>query len=142
MGTAPVGVVVQDHVARLCQLARVGNRALERAVQVSLQRLADPRSFLSDEVDGSYVVSDRRRKRGEVLGFRRPAQDDLERLVGIGLQRPDGGPADPPTFTTIAPNWKVGDVIPLGPGRGLRVIAVHAAELVLVVEDASGEWSS
>jgi hypothetical protein len=50
------------------------------------------------------------------------------------LRKPDGTPADPPTFSTNAPAWKPGDVIPLGPGRSLRVVAVHAAEPVLVVE--------
>jgi hypothetical protein len=36
---------------------------------------------------------------------------------------------------TAAPTWNVGDVIPLGPGRALRVVAIHAGEAVLVVED-------
>jgi hypothetical protein len=53
------------------------------------------------------------------------------------LELADGTPADPPTFTTAAPIWKVGDVIPLGPGKALRVVAVHAAESALVVEDVS-----
>jgi hypothetical protein len=54
------------------------------------------------------------------------------------LRLPDGKPADPPTINVNAPVWNVGDMIPLGAGRTLRVVAVHAAEPVLVVEDASG----
>jgi hypothetical protein len=51
----------------------------------------------------------------------------------------DGTPADPAAFTTVAPQWKPGDTIPLGPGRALRVIDVRDGEVdepvVLVVED-------
>lgn len=50
------------------------------------------------------------------------------------LRLADGTPADPPILRVNAPSWKVGDVIPLGPGRALRVVAVHAAEPVLIVE--------
>jgi hypothetical protein len=53
----------------------------------------------------------------------------------------DGAPADPPSFTTVAPKWEPGDTIPLGP-RTLRVIGVPDVEdvaetPVLVVEDMS-----
>jgi hypothetical protein len=51
------------------------------------------------------------------------------------LRLADGTPADPPILKVNAPAWNVGDVIPLGRGRALRVVAVHAAEPVLVVED-------
>jgi hypothetical protein len=54
------------------------------------------------------------------------------------LRFASGEPADPPILRTNAPTWKVGDVIRLGAGRALRVVAVHAAEPVLVVEDAAG----
>ncbi len=54
------------------------------------------------------------------------------------LRHPDGTPATPATFVTNAPTWKVGDVIPVGRGKVLRVVAVHAAEPVLVVEDVAG----
>jgi hypothetical protein len=54
------------------------------------------------------------------------------------LRKPDGTPATPATFVTNAPRWKVGDVIPLGRGKALRVVGVHAAELVLVVKETSG----
>ena len=37
----------------------------------------------------------------------------------------DGTPADPPTFTAAVPNWKAGDVVPLGAGRSLRVVEVR-----------------
>ena len=37
------------------------------------------------------------------------------------LQNKDGTPASPPTLASAVPNWKAGDVIPLGPGKTLRV---------------------
>jgi hypothetical protein len=52
----------------------------------------------------------------------------------------DGAPADPPSFTTVAPKWQPGDTIPLG-RRTLRVIGVRDVDPdelpVLVVEDTS-----
>jgi hypothetical protein len=55
------------------------------------------------------------------------------------LETVDGEPADPPSFQTVAPQWKPGDTIPLG-GRALRVVGVRATALdetpVLIVEDA------
>jgi hypothetical protein len=54
------------------------------------------------------------------------------------LRHPDGTPATPATFVTNTPTWKVGDVIPVGAGKALRVVAVYAVEPVLVVEDANG----
>jgi hypothetical protein len=33
------------------------------------------------------------------------------------LELPNGEPADPPTFQSSEPNWRVGDVIFLGPKR-------------------------
>jgi hypothetical protein len=56
------------------------------------------------------------------------------------LELPGGEPADPPTFQSSEPNWRVGDTIFLGPKRPkLRVVALHAGttadgERVLVVE--------
>jgi hypothetical protein len=38
------------------------------------------------------------------------------------LELADGTPADPSSFHTVAPQWKPGDEIPLGPGRALRVV--------------------
>jgi hypothetical protein len=56
------------------------------------------------------------------------------------LEHADGTPADPPTFTTVAPSWKPGDTIPLG-RRALRVIGVRVTEVdepaMLIVEDVS-----
>jgi hypothetical protein len=43
------------------------------------------------------------------------------------LEREDGSPADPPTLVTAVPNWRPGDVIPLGRGPGLRVVEVRPA---------------
>ena len=48
------------------------------------------------------------------------------------LVREDGTPADPPTLTAAVPNWKVGDTIPLGPGRSLRVVEVREGVLVVI----------
>jgi hypothetical protein len=52
-----------------------------------------------------------------------------------------GEPADPPILRTNAPTWNVGDVIPLGPGRALRVVGnrVPGADEtpVLIVEDVA-----
>jgi hypothetical protein len=54
------------------------------------------------------------------------------------LETADGTPADPPSFTTVAPKWEPGDTIPLGP-RTLRVAGVREGDddnsTVLVVED-------
>jgi hypothetical protein len=50
-----------------------------------------------------------------------------------------GGPADPRSFTTVAPKWEPGDTIPLG-RRTLRVIGVRYVDdepTVLIVEDTS-----
>ena len=53
----------------------------------------------------------------------------------------DGTPADPPQFTTVAPQWRPGDTIPLGPGRALRVVGERVTDVddtpVLIVEDVS-----
>jgi hypothetical protein len=57
------------------------------------------------------------------------------------LELEDGTPADPPTFKTAVPSWRLGDTIPLGRDRKLRVIDTRLREnpdgdpvLVLVVE--------
>jgi hypothetical protein len=54
------------------------------------------------------------------------------------LEREDGTPADPPTLHTAVPTCHVGDTIPLGPERTLRVIEVRSGgdADVLVVESA------
>jgi hypothetical protein len=41
------------------------------------------------------------------------------------LETPDGAPAEPPTLTSAVPNWRVGDTIPLGHSRALRVVGVR-----------------
>jgi hypothetical protein len=54
------------------------------------------------------------------------------------LETPDGAPAEPPTFDTATPNWRPGDVIPLGK-RTLRVIGKRDNDAdqppVLIVEE-------
>ena len=57
------------------------------------------------------------------------------------LEHEDGSPAEPPTFSTAAPNWRPGDTIPLGGNRALRVVEVRDGlepddDIVLVVEAA------
>jgi hypothetical protein len=37
----------------------------------------------------------------------------------------DGSDAEPSTLTAAVASWKPGDVIPLGPGRSLRVVEVR-----------------
>jgi hypothetical protein len=50
----------------------------------------------------------------------------------------DGVAADPPTFSTAVPGWRVGDTIPLGGRPSLRVIEIRDDNVdeppVLVVE--------
>jgi hypothetical protein len=54
------------------------------------------------------------------------------------LQTADGAPAQPPTLTSAAPNWRPGDTIPLG-RRTLRVAGVRDDEAdqppALIVEE-------
>ena len=55
------------------------------------------------------------------------------------LRNIDGTPASLPTLAAAVPNWKAGDVIPLGPGKALRVVNVKPSEdpigdPILVVE--------
>jgi hypothetical protein len=57
------------------------------------------------------------------------------------LETTEGAPADPPTLTSAVPNWRVGDEIPLGRDRVLRVIDTRPGrdpdeDPVLVVETA------
>jgi hypothetical protein len=53
----------------------------------------------------------------------------------------DGAAADPPTFTTVAPQWRPGDTIPLGRDRTLSVVGVRVTAAdetpVLIVKDVS-----
>jgi len=53
------------------------------------------------------------------------------------LETNDGAPADPPKLESAVPNWRAGDMIPLGP-RTLRVVDIRDDDAdqppVLVVE--------
>jgi hypothetical protein len=57
------------------------------------------------------------------------------------LEKPDGTPADPPTFRSLILDWRVGDTIPIHRDRTLRVVGIVAAadddDPVLIVEDRS-----
>ena len=57
------------------------------------------------------------------------------------LELVDGTPADPPTLTSAVPTFMPDDVIPLGGGRALRVLAKREGDEpdgdpILVVEAA------
>jgi hypothetical protein len=57
------------------------------------------------------------------------------------LERLDGTPAEPPTMESTVTNWRVGETIPLGRDRTLRVVGIVVSNddqpSVLVVEDVS-----
>jgi hypothetical protein len=52
------------------------------------------------------------------------------------LEKESGTPADPPALHTAVPTWHVGDTIPLGADRTLRVIETRVVDEnpVLVVK--------
>ena len=54
------------------------------------------------------------------------------------LETVEGEPAHPPTLSSVVPNWRAGDTIPLGL-KTLRVVRVRDEDAdqppVLVVED-------
>jgi hypothetical protein len=62
------------------------------------------------------------------------------------LEQADGTPADPPTIQSTVTNWRVGETIPLGRGRTLRVVGIVVSNddepSVLVVEDVAERASS
>ena len=79
--------------------------------------------------------------RRDVLGMPSgPTEGDrMASTLTFKLVTVDGAPADPPTFKTVAPLWRPGDMIPLG-RRTLRVIGVRYVDeeqTVLIVEDMS-----
>jgi len=55
------------------------------------------------------------------------------------LETPDGIAVDPPTLASAVPNWKAGDLVPLG-RRTLRVVGIRDDDAdqppVLIVEEA------
>ena len=56
------------------------------------------------------------------------------------LETTDGVPAEPPTLSSAVPNWRPGDVIPLG-RKALRVVGIRDDDAdqppVLVVEEVA-----
>ena len=54
------------------------------------------------------------------------------------LKQADGTPADPPTMQSTVANWRVGETIPLGRERSLRVVGIFVSNYdqpsVLIVE--------
>jgi hypothetical protein len=50
--------------------------------------------------------------------------------------KPDGSPADPPTFTSAVPNWDVGDEAMVRPDHRFRIVAVAYDE-----ENDIGVWT-
>jgi hypothetical protein len=69
-----------------------------------------------------------------------PGQEDWMTFT-FKLERPDGTPADPPSFKTSVLVWNPGDTIPLGANRTLQVVRVRDEDAdqppVLVVADAA-----
>jgi hypothetical protein len=57
------------------------------------------------------------------------------------LEQADGTPADPPTIESTVTNWRVGETIPIGRDRSLRVVGIVVSNedepSVLIVEDVS-----
>ena len=62
------------------------------------------------------------------------------------LERLDGTLADPPTIQSTVTNWRVGDAIPIGRDRTLRVVGIVVSNedepSVLIVEDVAEKASS
>jgi hypothetical protein len=62
------------------------------------------------------------------------------------LEQADGTPAEPPSFRTAVPNWRVGDTMPIKAGRMLHVVGIVASyedePSILVVEDVAEKASS
>ena len=57
------------------------------------------------------------------------------------LVQADGTPADPQSMKSTVTNWRVGDTIPLGRDRALRVVGIEVDEAdqptTLIVEDVT-----
>jgi hypothetical protein len=55
------------------------------------------------------------------------------------LMQADGTPADPPSMQSTVTNWRVGETIPLGRDRTLRVVGIVVSKddepSILIVED-------
>lgn len=49
----------------------------------------------------------------------------------------DGTPADPPTFVTVVPTWRVGDKVLIRPGFEFVIVSVETR-----AEDAHGTWTA
>ena len=61
------------------------------------------------------------------------------------LETTDGLPAEPPTLSSVVPNWRAGDTIPFG-HKTLRVVSIRDDDAdqppVLVVEDVAEAGNS
>jgi uncharacterized lipoprotein YbaY len=64
----------------------------------------------------------------------------------VGLVQADGTLAAPPTIESTVTNWRLGDTIPLGRDRTLRVVGIVVSNndepSVLIVEDTAERASS
>jgi hypothetical protein len=56
------------------------------------------------------------------IAVRSQARNGGSMAFTFNLETTDGTPADSSSFTSVAPQWRPGDRIPLGPGRALRVV--------------------
>ena len=64
----------------------------------------------------------------------------------VKLEQADGTPAEPPSIQSTVTNWRVGDTIPLGRDRALRVVGIVVSNEdeppILIVEDVAERASS
>jgi hypothetical protein len=51
------------------------------------------------------------------------------------LIQPDGTPADPPTFVSSEPNWRVGNRVLIRPGFEYRIVGIEQPP-----DDVHGVW--
>ena len=62
------------------------------------------------------------------------------------LEQADGTPAEPPTMQSTVTNWRVGETIPLGRDRTLRVVGIVVSNddepSVLIVDLHEQGWIS
>jgi hypothetical protein len=69
-----------------------------------------------------------------------PGQEDWMTFT-FKLEQADGTPAQPPTIESTVTNWRVGETIPIGRDRTLRVVGIVVSNedepSTLIVEDVA-----
>src|SRR6266487_3469047 len=135
-GAALVSTDLEDLGRRLGAANKAGHRGAHAEVS---------RVEASGAITGTYLLL------GDILRQAEKAIDDGDMLTApfgsrkggdrmaflFRLETADGVPAEPATLTSVVPNWRPGDTIPLG-HRTLRVVAIRNGDAdqppVLVVE--------